>query len=91
MEDSMASMTIYDSNGVSENFDGASDDLTREEKGAFGEGGEWNDTISSIDVHSGVWRLFEHIHYQGEHRDYGPGRHRDGFLPKVSSFSIVQQ
>lgn len=36
----------------------------------------WNDRISSIIVVSGVWRFYQHWHYEGAYWDLGPGYYR---------------
>jgi hypothetical protein len=73
----MAECVIY----TDENFTGESlqvfdniPNLTNHRHG-FGGAGNWNDEISSIVVHSGTFRFFEHVDFGGAYKDLGPGRY----------------
>lgn len=54
-------------------------------------GDDWNDQISSMIVHSGTWRFYEHINFGGAHFDRGPGHHNvpDGWNDRISSFEPI--
>src|SRR3954469_3321495 len=49
----------------------------------------WNDQISSIQVHSGTWQFFEHIHFGGSVMRVGPGSYSalgGNWNDQISSF-----
>ena len=54
-------------------------------------GDDWNDQISSMFVHSGTWRFYEHADFVGEHFDLPPGYHNvpGGWNDRVSSYEPI--
>lgn len=85
----MAKMTIYDRTNTTEDYDGECPDLREDRRGPLGIEGDWNDQVRKIVVHEGVWRLYEHVNFDGRSFDYGPGEHVDAFLREVSSFKPI--
>lgn len=84
---SLPEIVIYEHS----NFSGAS---VRTNLGWYEVGDWWNDKISSIVVVSGVWRFYEHWHFEGRYWDIGPGyyyRVEEGGIPNdvISSFRII--
>lgn len=37
--------------------------------------GDWGDRVSSVDVESGTWRLYQHDGHHGPSVEFGPGLH----------------
>ena len=57
-------------------------------------GSFWNDRISSVVVLGGVWRFYEHWHYEGRYWDVGPGYYHwveEIGIPNdlISSFQLI--
>lgn len=58
-------------------------------------GDYWNDRVSSIVIPSGIWRFYQHWHYEGAWWELGPGYYRwveEANIPNdiISSFKCVQ-
>ena len=55
--------------------------------------GGWNDQISSIQIASGNWELFEHDNFAGKVLKLSPGRYPrliDGWNDSISSFRCIE-
>lgn len=55
-------------------------DLTRHKRLGIG---DWNDEISSIQVNSGICRVFEHTEFRGAYRDL-----RKGVYPNAAAIGL---
>jgi hypothetical protein len=71
----MAACTVY----TDENFSGdsmdVSDNIWDLQNHHRGLAGNWNDEISSIRVHDGTFRFFEHVNFKGAWRDLSKGEY----------------
>lgn len=74
----LAGCTVYlDENLTGDRVDVAHNeiDLTLKKRLVVG---DWNDEISSIQVHSGICRVFEHTEFHGAYRDLKKGIYKNG-------------
>ena len=57
-------------------------------------GPRWNDQISSIKIHSAVWRFYRDANFQGPMLELGPGGYTfqagDAWNDQISSFQCVR-